>query len=124
MNAPSRTALYPVVVALLLLSSHAVHAQMPSSVLMVNVSNELVRANLSLTRLAVAEVGDQYTVGGTVVGRGRKIPKQVVLRVLTSTGHRLARSSRLQSGPFGAYGFLVLMPKDEGIIKMVTISLK
>ena len=99
-------------------------AQLPGALLMVNVSNELVRAHLSLTRIGVAEVGDKYTVAGTVVGLGKKMPDKVVLRIVTSNGQRLTRSSRLQSTPIGSYGFLVWVPKDEGALKIVTISLK
>lgn len=124
MTASARAVLAAILVALLLPAPDLAHAQMPSSVLMVNVSNEIVRAQLSLTRLGVAEVGNQYTVGGTVVAFGKKVPKQVVLRMVTSSGHRIQRSSPLQQAPFGAYGFLVFLPMDEGAIKMVTLSLK
>lgn len=124
MTAPARAIVAAILLALLLPAPRVAHAQMPSSVLMVNVSNEIVRAQLTLTRIGVAEVGNQYTVGGTLVALGKKVPSQVVLRMLTSSGRSIKRSSRLQSAPFGAYGFLVFLPMDEGTIKMVTLSLK
>ena len=124
MTGPARAALIVLMAVLLLPAAPAARAQMPSSLLMVNVSNEIVRANLTLTRIGVAQVGNQYTVGGTLVALGKKVPGQVVLRLVTSSGHSLKRSSPLQAAPFGSYGFLVFLPMDEGTIKMVTLSLK
>lgn len=97
-------------------------AQMPSSVLVVNVGADVIRAGLSLTRFGVAEMGDNYTVGGTFMARGGKLPKQVVLHMVTSSGKSISRTGQLQGAPMGTYGFLVFLPKDEGQLKMVSIT--
>lgn len=97
-------------------------AQMPTPVLVVNVSDDLVRRGLSLTRFGVAEMGDQYTVGGTFQGRGGKVPRQIVVNLTTSSGKKVSRPTPLQAAPLGNYAFLVFLPMDEGTIKFVSIS--
>jgi hypothetical protein len=110
-------------IVLLALASSAARAQLPSSVLVVNVGNDVIRAGLSLTHLGVGEMGDQYAVGGTFLSRTKKAPGQVVLHLVTSSGKSLSRTARLQAAPLGNYGFVVLLPKEEGTLKVVNITI-
>lgn len=109
----------------MLVNASAVHPEiprMPSSLLMVNVGTDVIRAGLSLTRIGIADMGDQYTIGGTFVGHGKSVPSQVTLHMITSTGKSVRKSGALQSAPLGMYAFLVLIPKEDGEIKVISIT--
>lgn len=111
-----------IAVLILIMASLPAPAQMPSSVLVINIGNDVTRAGLSLTHLGVAEMGDQYTVGGTFLSRGGKAPRQVVLHMVTSSGKSISRTGQLQSAPLGNYAFLIMLPKDEGPLKVINIT--
>lgn len=98
--------------------------ELPTSLLVVNVGSDIVRAGLSLTRIGVAEMGDQYTVGGTFIARGSKVPSGISLHLLTSTGRSITKSGPLRSAPLGNYVFLVMLPKDEGVLKAIAITIR
>lgn len=115
------TAMFGMLACLHVPASHP-QIQMPSSILVVNVGSDVIRAGLSLTRVGIAEMGDNYTVGGTFLGRGGKVPGEVTLHLVTSSGKSIRKSGRLQAAPMGNYAFLVLLPKEEGQIKVISIT--
>lgn len=92
------------------------------SILAVNVGGDVVKSGLSLTRIGVAEVGDQYAVGGTFIATKGKFPSQITVKVLTESGRRITRTGRLQRTVIGGLAFVVFLPRQEGAIKLINIS--
>jgi hypothetical protein len=98
-------------------------AQDKDSLLVVNVSDDVIRAGLSLTKVGVAEVGDQYAVGGSFLGTKPNAPSRVTIKVMTHTGKSVKRTGRLQKAIIGnSYGFVVFLPRSDGALKLVNIS--
>lgn len=92
------------------------------SILMVNVADDVIRSGLSLTKLGIAEVGDQYAVGGNFLGTSKNTPERVTLKMVTGSGKSISRTSRLQKTILGNYGFVVFLPRTDGQIKLINIS--
>ncbi|MBM3463037.1 MAG: hypothetical protein FJX76_13120 [Armatimonadetes bacterium] len=108
--------------ALIVILTSSSRSQAPHEVMVVNISDSVVRAGLSLTKLGVAEVGDQYAIGGTFHATKGKIPEKLSLKILTESGKSVKRIGRLQRALLGTYGFVVFMPREEGQIKLINIG--
>ena len=93
-----------------------------STVLMINVDDRIIRSGLALSKLGVAEVVDQYTVGGTFTAARKPSINGVVLKVLTSSGKTITRNAQFQGALLGGYAFVVFLPRQDGEIKMITIT--
>lgn len=111
-----------IVVALLLCASAAFAQEDENSILAVRIGGDVVKAGLSLTRIGVAEVGDQYAVGGTFIATRSKTPSQVTVKVLTVKGKSIKRTGRLQPAVGVGLAFVVFLPRQDGAIKLVTIT--
>ena len=122
-RAVARVAALVLVAVLALLAGSVPQARaQENTVLVVNVDDSLIRAGLALSKLGVAEVADQYTVAGTFVAARKTGIKGVVLKVLTSSGKTITRNAQFQGALLGAYGFLVFVPRQDGEIKMITLT--
>lgn len=122
-RAVTRVAALVLVAVLALLAGSVPQARaQENTILVVNVDDSLIRAGLALSKLGVAEVADQYTVGGTFVAARKTGIKGVVLKVLTSSGKTITRNAQFQGSLLGSYGFLVFVPRQDGEIKMITLT--
>ena len=122
-RAVARVAALVLVAVLALLAGSVPQARaQETTILVVNVDDSLIRAGLALSKLGVAEVADQYTVAGTFVAARKTGIKGVVLKVLTSSGKTITRNAQFQGALLGAYGFLVFVPRQDGEIKMITLT--
>ncbi len=111
------------VLAMIVTNSSQAQAQMPQTVVAVNVSAAVVRAGLSLTRIAVAEAEGHFAILGTFYGRGKKLPHRVVVNVVTSSGKHTRSSAVLQDGPLNNKVFIVFLPRENGTVKLIDLSL-
>jgi hypothetical protein len=98
------------------------HSQGENSVLGVNVDGAIIRDGLALTKLGVAEMGDNYAVAGNFVATHHEgVPHSVSVSLLTSRGRNVTKEGHLRRTLMGNHAFVVMLPRQEGEIKVITI---